>query len=51
MPVARVDYVFASPDLAARSRAARWHAEPTLFELSDHPPVVADFAWTAPKTR
>lgn len=44
LPLPRIDFVFASPDLAARSRACRWLAEPERLRWSDHPAVVADFA-------
>ena len=42
--VPRIDFVFASPELAAHSRAARWLAAPARLRDSDHPAVVADFA-------
>jgi exonuclease III len=40
----RIDFVLASPALAARARAARWCAFAELLRWSDHPPSVADFA-------
>jgi endonuclease/exonuclease/phosphatase family metal-dependent hydrolase len=47
----RVDFVFASPDLAARSRACVWDPAPWRLRRSDHPPVVADFEWPRPDGR
>ncbi len=41
----RIDYVLASPEFAARSRAAEWVESEEMHKLSDHPPVVADFDW------
>ncbi|TMB89977.1 MAG: hypothetical protein E6J45_09475 [Chloroflexi bacterium] len=49
LPAARVDYVFASPDLAAHLTGCevvggrRW-ADPEVATASDHFPVAADFA-------
>ncbi len=41
----RIDYVLASPDLAARSSAADWVESEAMHKISDHPPLVADFDW------
>lgn len=49
MQVPRIDFVLASPDLAAKSTGARWLADPESLENSDHPAVVADFAWASPR--
>jgi len=43
LPLPRIDFVLASPELAARCTAARWLCDPELLQLSDHPPVTADF--------
>ena len=51
MQVPRIDFVLASPDLATTSTGARWLADPELLKNSDHPAVVADFAWAAPAPR
>ena len=48
MPVARIDFILASPDLAERSTGARWLAAPDLLKNSDHPAVVAEFDWESP---
>ncbi|MCR9243779.1 MAG: serine hydrolase [bacterium] len=48
MALPRIDFLLASPALAARCQTATWLATPDLLELSDHPPVVADF--TRPAT-
>jgi exodeoxyribonuclease-3 len=44
LPLPRIDFVFASPDLAATSLGCRWLAGATQLRWSDHPAVVADFA-------
>jgi len=44
LPLPRIDFVFASPDLPVRR--AQWHADPRLLRWSDHPPVVVDFTWS-----
>lgn len=49
LPAARVDYVFATPDLAEQLVhcdvvGTRGHADPDVAVASDHFPVVADFA-------
>ncbi|MBV9525948.1 MAG: endonuclease/exonuclease/phosphatase family protein [Candidatus Dormibacteraeota bacterium] len=48
LPAARVDYVFATPDLARHLAhcdvvGARGHADPDVAVASDHFPVVAEF--------
>ena len=44
LPLPRIDFVLASPALAERCTYARWYCDDALLELSDHPPVLADFA-------
>lgn len=39
----RIDFVLASPSLAARCTAAEWRMLPAERTWSDHPPVVVDF--------
>jgi exonuclease III len=41
--VARVDYIFASPKLAARVARCQVHRHPGLLAASDHSPVWAEF--------
>jgi len=43
LPLPRIDFILASPDLAVGATAARWLCEPELLQWSDHPPVVVDF--------
>ncbi|MCA8973107.1 MAG: serine hydrolase [Planctomycetes bacterium] len=50
LPLPRIDFVLASPDLAARASAARWLCTAETLQWSDHPPVVADFQ-VGPATR
>ena len=45
LPLPRIDFVFASPDLAQRRLGAAWLPEEGLLRQSDHPPVVVDLAW------
>ncbi|MFO1077351.1 MAG: serine hydrolase [Planctomycetota bacterium] len=42
-PLPRIDFVLASPDLAAGATACRWLTDGEFLRWSDHPPVVADF--------
>ncbi len=42
----RIDFILASPDLAARLVDAAWHTEPKFNAMSDHPPTTATL--TAP---
>lgn len=42
-PLPRVDFVLASPDLAAGATTCSWLADGEFLRWSDHPPVVADF--------
>lgn len=44
LPLPRIDFVLCSPDLAAGCIGSRWLCDPERLRLSDHPPVVADFA-------
>ncbi len=37
----RIDFILASPDLAARLVDAAWHTEPKFNAMSDHPPTTA----------
>jgi endonuclease/exonuclease/phosphatase family metal-dependent hydrolase len=41
----RVDFIMASPALAARSTGGRVVNDPCMDTLSDHYPVVAEFDW------
>ena len=52
-PQVRLDYIFASPSLAARLRHSFVAREPAAVDrISDHYPVVADFnLWERPGTR
>jgi len=48
-PSARVDYVFASPELKSSLRAAgTHHGRSRNVEASDHLPIWADFEWPGP---
>lgn len=44
LPLPRIDFLLASPKLAATAQTSRWLCEPEFLRWSDHPPVVADFA-------
>jgi len=43
LPLPRIDFLLASPELAATAQTSRWLCEPEFLRWSDHPPVVADF--------
>ena len=49
LPLPRIDFVFASPDLARLSRDGRWRTDPEALLDSDHPAVVADFDYAIPR--
>jgi endonuclease/exonuclease/phosphatase family metal-dependent hydrolase len=44
LPLPRIDFVLASPELAERCVRCRWLCDERFLQRSDHPPVVADFA-------
>ena len=49
LPLPRIDFILASPDLAKKSTAGRWVTDPAALKNSDHPAVVADFDLDLPR--
>jgi len=49
LPLPRIDFVLASPDLAETSTGARWITDADALKNSDHPAVVADFERELPR--
>ncbi|MAG57947.1 MAG: hypothetical protein CMJ83_16810 [Planctomycetes bacterium] len=49
LPLPRIDFIFASQDLAAKSIGSQWRTDPDALRDSDHPGTVADFDYRAPR--